>query len=432
MKSHGYQKYVKEQRLIKIEKINNIVLEKAGLWINKDSYDGIDYPCKLECQFHHKFTITSRRLESRTWCPFCRGTINIGEEISRVILESLLGFPLEKTRKLPGLKSNKTSYPLELDGYNDSKKIAFEYQGIQHRKYVPYIHKNKAAFQNQLEHDLLKNQYCKNNMITLIEINEFKTFNPNKLIKIIIDLLNQFKITWDKTIQHQQIINKINDIVDIGLYHSQVNSFLIKNNFQYISGNFRKKDSKIFFLHTNENRICFIRINTILNNQNINIINFFICNKTNELKVKKSKYNIDLAISIITQYSSISQLKKEQNGLVQWLLLNKISRYRNDKIYTNEELRIIALNFKSRISFKSNNYRAYRQSVKYGIIDEICDHMTYKSEGSKFKPKYSDDYLVQFAQQFASIKQIRLVCKTKYNIIMTRKLQKIAFAHMKT
>jgi hypothetical protein len=61
-------------------------------------------------------------------------------------------------------------YNLELDCYDDSLKLAVEYNGIQHYKFVPYFHKNKEAFYNQKYRDDMKRRLCKDNKVNLIEV----------------------------------------------------------------------------------------------------------------------------------------------------------------------------------------------------------------------------------------------------------------------
>ena len=56
--------------------------------------------------------------------------------------------------------SNKTSN-LELDFYCEYLKLAFEYQGIQHEKYVPFFHQGDINnFYKQQEHDRIKKEIC--------------------------------------------------------------------------------------------------------------------------------------------------------------------------------------------------------------------------------------------------------------------------------
>lgn len=93
-----------------------------------------------------------------------------GETECRQVLESIFNRDFTKAR--PDFLSNPVTggNNLELDCYNPELKLAVEYQGQQHYKYIPYFHKNKDAFQNQKYRDELKRRMCDDNMITLIEV----------------------------------------------------------------------------------------------------------------------------------------------------------------------------------------------------------------------------------------------------------------------
>jgi hypothetical protein len=94
-----------------------------------------------------------------------------GETICRNYLEKTFGKAFAKSR--PRFLNNPVTggeFNLELDGYNSELGLAFEYQGQQHYKYVPYFHKNKEAFYNQKYRDYMKRVMCKDNGIKLIEV----------------------------------------------------------------------------------------------------------------------------------------------------------------------------------------------------------------------------------------------------------------------
>ena len=113
-----------------------------------------------------------------------------GETICRSYFERTFGKRFAKAR--PDFLNNPVTggdYNLELDGYNSEMKLAFEYQGQQHYKYIPYFHKNKEAFQNQKYRDYMKRNMCKDNGITLIEVpydvkhHEIENYIGKELVK---------------------------------------------------------------------------------------------------------------------------------------------------------------------------------------------------------------------------------------------------------
>jgi hypothetical protein len=77
---------------------------------------------------------------------------------------------------------------MSLDLYNANKNIAIEVQGIQHLKHTPFFHgKSKTAFLSQIRRDNDKQDFCKLNEITLVEI------YPNDEVSV--DLFKSFGVT---------------------------------------------------------------------------------------------------------------------------------------------------------------------------------------------------------------------------------------------
>lgn len=104
------------------------------------------------------------------------------------ILENIFKRPFTKCR--PSFLYNpETGKNLELDGYNSSLKLAFEYNGSQHYFYNPYYHKSKEDFENQKKRDVLKQQLCEKNGIKLIVIPY--DLRTNELDDFIVKELNQ-------------------------------------------------------------------------------------------------------------------------------------------------------------------------------------------------------------------------------------------------
>ena len=102
-----------------------------------------------------------------------REEFEIKTKNKNLVNENLLFLNLKKLlNKKQILRNFRPSFlkGLELDFYFETKnkKIAIEYQGIQHYKPIKYFG-GKKAYNNQREKDLLKSQLCKKNKIHLIE-----------------------------------------------------------------------------------------------------------------------------------------------------------------------------------------------------------------------------------------------------------------------
>lgn len=110
------------------------------------------------------------------------------EEASRMIMERILNIPFPKIRP-SFLRYPPTGRCLELDGYNETWKIAFEYNGAQHDHYTPHYHRDEQAFFDMQQRDKYKEEVCKKKGIFLVSIphtvrkEELYRFIYNELVK---------------------------------------------------------------------------------------------------------------------------------------------------------------------------------------------------------------------------------------------------------
>ena len=103
--------------------------------------------------------------------PRKQGGDSKGEIECRRVLQYLFKRPFDKAR--PDFLRNPVtggSFNLELDCFDPDLRIAVEYNGVQHYKYVPYFHRTNDAFLNQKYRDEMKRQKCKENGVLLIEV----------------------------------------------------------------------------------------------------------------------------------------------------------------------------------------------------------------------------------------------------------------------
>ncbi|GAH28085.1 unnamed protein product, partial [marine sediment metagenome] len=70
----------------------------------------------------------------------------------------------------PEWLKNCEGHHLELDGYNDELKLAFERHGKQHYEWPNYFHKTVKKYITQLSNDQEKGELCETNGVTLIEV----------------------------------------------------------------------------------------------------------------------------------------------------------------------------------------------------------------------------------------------------------------------
>lgn len=163
----------------------------------------LDWKCNVSS--HKIFHKPLRNIKTyNSWCPECHSAKNIQETYFKIILEQLLQIPLVKSK--PKWNINPlTNQLLELDGYNEEKHFAFEFQGRQH--FID-IFKNQSLKKQQIRDDI-KKQNCLKNNVFLLEIKEhYNIKTPNKMIDHIVKLLESNNIQY--YLDRDLIIQKIN------------------------------------------------------------------------------------------------------------------------------------------------------------------------------------------------------------------------------
>jgi len=160
-----------------VEKMQSLASRKGGSFVSKtfltakDSYE-------WRCSEGHEWRAAGRAVQQGTWCPHCR--IGRGEEMTRKALETILGYPLP--RAYPIWLRRKGSR-MELDGYSEENKIAFEYDGKQHfQKDHKFFENNPDEFKAQKERDRRKDDLCKQHGVTLIRIREHQRLTEEHVL----------------------------------------------------------------------------------------------------------------------------------------------------------------------------------------------------------------------------------------------------------
>lgn len=144
-----------------IEFVKKVAETKNGLCLS-NYYTNSREKLKWKCFYGHEWSATFNSVyNGDTWCPECN--IYIGEEITRKIFNNLFGknFVRKKYDWLNGY---------ELDGYNSDLRLAFEYDGEIHFKFIKYIHKIEENLIKIQEKDKLKDKICTKKGIILIRV----------------------------------------------------------------------------------------------------------------------------------------------------------------------------------------------------------------------------------------------------------------------
>jgi len=137
-------------------------------------------PIKVKCNIcNHIFNNAFCNIKAGSGCSKCaNGAVKVEENV-REVFESILKRPFPSVRP-SFLKNPDTGRNLELDGYCEELKLAFEYDGEFHYIESPW-HKNGLSKRKQL--DKLKNTLCKNNEVQLIRISYLDKDNLKNVIK---------------------------------------------------------------------------------------------------------------------------------------------------------------------------------------------------------------------------------------------------------
>jgi len=165
------------KKKLTIEEMDTLAQSKDGECLSKE-YINNKTKLKWKCNKDGNIWDASAGNKlKRTWCPLFASKKT--EYICKEYLENKTKFKFPKCRPL-------WLNGLELDGYCKELNLAFEYNGIQHYRVVPFFHKTKKDFESLQERDRLKKKLCKENNIKLIIIpHNFNCYDCNKLYNFI-------------------------------------------------------------------------------------------------------------------------------------------------------------------------------------------------------------------------------------------------------
>lgn len=87
-------------------------------------------------------------------------------KLLELLIEALPSYKIIEEFQCPGTRN------LRLDFYLPALSIAFEFDGRQHKEYVPHFHKNRVGFARSQNNDNDKQQWCEINQITLVRFQD--------------------------------------------------------------------------------------------------------------------------------------------------------------------------------------------------------------------------------------------------------------------
>lgn len=159
-----------------LKEMQKVAVKHGGECLSKE-YKNMHSKLVWRCEDGHIWEAKPANIiHNNSWCPQCSPFLR--ENKCRFILEKLLGSSFPKNRKVLA--------PLELDGYSESLKLAFEYQGEQHYRVHYKFSRTEARLYEIQQTDNKKKQLCDKAGIRLIEIPFFKAETDKELLEFLI------------------------------------------------------------------------------------------------------------------------------------------------------------------------------------------------------------------------------------------------------
>jgi hypothetical protein len=170
------------RRRYTIEDLHKLAEERNGKCLSKE-YKSYKEKIWWQCVDNHKWQACFEPTRRGSWCPTCAKIKYRTEQKVRICFESFLGEKLPNIRGV--IKNSETGKKLELDGYCEKLKIAFEYQGEHHYKKTDYSKTPLLIIQKR---DIYKQEACKKLGIKLYVIENLKLYYQNNIDQLINDI----------------------------------------------------------------------------------------------------------------------------------------------------------------------------------------------------------------------------------------------------
>jgi hypothetical protein len=157
----------KTPRITYSKEILDSIAEALGGKFLDPQFKGTKHKHNWSCYFNHTFQKTVESIMQREWCPICsRGK---SEQFCRFCFEQLSQTDFPPHHGFDWLRSPK-GHKMELDGYSEALRLAFEYQGKQHYTRIPHFQPAEAQFEERQKADRLKAELCRDHGISLIAV----------------------------------------------------------------------------------------------------------------------------------------------------------------------------------------------------------------------------------------------------------------------
>ncbi len=196
-------------RLFTRQELDEIAVSKGGRFTSTlEKFlisDRGDWVC---ANGHHWSAKIANIISNNSWCPQCNN--NLGEKICRFIFQEMTGKKFPQKRPV-WLRDSSQSKSMELDGYCEELKIAFEHQGKQH-----YSQDGSSFFDSGvMERDEIKRMICSKKGVDVLEIPQIGHFiSLNEAVSLIRDFLIKHQVEIIKSISADDVDKNLSNVYD--------------------------------------------------------------------------------------------------------------------------------------------------------------------------------------------------------------------------
>ncbi|MBP7774161.1 hypothetical protein KA078_00040 [Candidatus Woesebacteria bacterium] len=156
--------YRAENKKNGIDDAKQIAVIRGGKCLSR-KYINSKSPLVWRCSIGHRWLTDYSNILQGSWCPEC--SCGRSERACRKIFELIFG--VEFPKKKPIWLKHSSGARLELDGYCQSIKVAFEYNGKQHYEFARMMHQ-KISLSKRKRYDKLKKELCSERGVKLFEV----------------------------------------------------------------------------------------------------------------------------------------------------------------------------------------------------------------------------------------------------------------------
>jgi hypothetical protein len=162
-----------QQRRMPLDEICELARSRGGKCLTEEYTSG-SMKLEWECANGHRWSTRLFKIKIGQWCPDC--SAGLGERLCRAFFEQLFDTRFPST--WPVWLRSENGRKLQLDGYSERLRLAFEHQGRQHYSKTKVFSTTDEALEKRISDDETKRRICAARGVTLIEVREIPQLLP--------------------------------------------------------------------------------------------------------------------------------------------------------------------------------------------------------------------------------------------------------------